>query len=78
VSIRSQRVVSEVKRLYPMGNDSPDTVIALRNAFRAGAAFAAQEIEREIEAVSLDGLAMHANTARAVTRYFARIARDEP
>lgn len=34
-----------------------------------------EQVAREIEAVSLDGLAMHANTARAVTRYMVDVAR---
>jgi len=34
-----------------------------------------EQIARKIEAVSLDGLAMHANTARAVVRHMARVVR---
>lgn len=34
-----------------------------------------EQVAQEIEVVSLDGLAMHGNTARAVIRYMARIAR---
>lgn len=76
MTIRTQRVHEEAARLYPLAGDSPDTVIALRDAFREGVKFASREIASDLEAVSLDGLA-HANTARAVKRYMARIARGE-
>ena len=34
-----------------------------------------EEVALKVEAVTLDGLAMHANTARAVVRHMARVVR---